>query len=88
MGLKRPRRLVDSRRDILVADLAVWRRERLCELPEGHKFDVMPDWICEVLSPGTARLDRAIKRPLYSRYRVGHLWLVDALAPQLVDWWV
>ena len=43
----------------------------------------MPDWICEVLSPTTARVDRAEKMPLYANHGVGHLWIVDPLAETL-----
>ncbi|MCX8049874.1 MAG: Uma2 family endonuclease [Methylohalobius sp.] len=63
--------------DILVPDLAGWRRERLPTLPETAGFELPPDWICEVLSPTTARLDRAVKMPIYARYGVPHLWLID-----------
>ncbi|MCY1030031.1 Uma2 family endonuclease [Corallococcus sp. BB11-1] len=40
---------------------------------------VAPDWLCEVLSPSTARLDRARKLPAYAREGVKHVWLVDPL---------
>jgi len=63
--------------EILVPDLAGWRRERMPELPETPWFELAPDWICEILSPSTARLDRAVKMPLYARQQVGYLWLVD-----------
>jgi len=63
--------------DVLVPDLAGWRRERMPALPETAWFELAPDWVCEILSPSTARLDRAVKMPLYARRRVGHLWLVD-----------
>ncbi len=66
--------------DVLVPDLGGWRRERLPELPEGPWFETPPDWVCEVLSPGTATLDRTKKLPAYARERVGHVWLVDPLA--------
>ena len=39
--------------------------------------ELAPDWICEVVSPSTGRNDRVLKMPIYSRERVGHLWLVD-----------
>jgi Uma2 family endonuclease len=42
-----------------------------------------PDWVCEVLSPSTARLDRARKLPRYHREGVGHVWLVEPLAHTL-----
>ncbi len=63
--------------DILVPDLAGWRRERLPALPQTAWFELTPDWVCEVLSPTTARVDRAEKLPLYARWGVGHAWLVD-----------
>ncbi|MDO8844501.1 MAG: Uma2 family endonuclease [Methylicorpusculum sp.] len=64
-------------RDILVPDLAGWRRTTLPNLPEEAYFSVAPDWICEVLSPGTARIDRAVKMPIYAQNEVSWLWLVD-----------
>ena len=63
--------------DILVPDLAGWRRERLPKLPETAWFELAPDWICEVLSPGTERFDRASKLPCYAAAGVQHVWLVD-----------
>lgn len=72
-------------RDTVVAvpDLAGWRRERLPELPEDHRFEVVPDWVCEILSPSTAKKDRTLKLPLYAEYKVAHAWLVDPLARTL-----
>jgi len=63
--------------DVLVPDIAGWRRERLPELPQTAWFDLAPDWVCEILSPATARTDRAVKMPIYAREGVPHLWLVD-----------
>ena len=51
---------------ILVPDLAGWRRERLPAMPDTAFFTLPPDWVCEVLSPGTARIDRADKMPIYA----------------------
>ncbi|MFT4046518.1 MAG: Uma2 family endonuclease [Solimonas sp.] len=68
---------------ILVPDLAGWRRERLPELPETAYFDLPPDWICEVLSPSTARLDRIEKMPIYAQFVVQWLWLLDPQARTL-----
>jgi len=64
-------------RDVLVPDLAGWRRERMPSLPETAWFEMPPDWVCEILSPSTARLDRVTKLPLYARHGVRHAWLVD-----------
>jgi Uma2 family endonuclease len=69
--------------EVVVPDLAGWRRERLPTIPEGHRFEVVPDWVCEILSPGTAKKDRALKLPLYAHYDVPHAWLVDPLAHTL-----
>ncbi len=63
--------------DILVPDLAGWRRERMPSLPETAWFELAPDWICEILSPGAANKDRGLKMPLYAREGIGHLWLID-----------
>ena len=63
--------------DILVPDLAGWRRERMTELPDTAYFALAPDWVCEVLSASTRRHDLQEKRPVYAREGVGHLWLVD-----------
>ncbi len=38
---------------------------------------VIPDWICEVLSPSNASHDRATKRRLYARCGIPHFWLID-----------
>ena len=63
--------------NVLVPDLAGWRRERMPTLPETAWFEVAPDWVCEVLSPSTARLDRVEKLPLYAAHGVRHVWLID-----------
>ena len=63
--------------DILVPDLAGWRRERMPELPDTAYFTLAPDWACEVLSASTRKLDLLRKRPIYAREGVPHLWLID-----------
>ena len=69
--------------DILVPDLAGWRRERMPMLPDTAYFTLAPDWICEVLSPSTAQMDRVDKLPIYARSEVGHAWVVDPEAQTL-----
>ncbi len=64
--------------DIVVPDLAGWRRERMPELADVAFFELAPDWVCEVLSPSTAKVDRQAKLPLYARQGVPHLWLINA----------
>ncbi|GMU61138.1 MAG: hypothetical protein AMXMBFR34_29010 [Myxococcaceae bacterium] len=67
--------------DVLVPDLAAWRRDRMPVLPAADTpwLTLAPDWICEVLSPGTARLDKVQKRRIYARERVPFLWYVHPL---------
>lgn len=65
--------------DVVVPDLGGWREGRL---PDDGQVDdafitVVPDWVCEILSPGTLRIDRMEKMPIYARERVAHVWLVD-----------
>ena len=62
---------------VLVPDLAGWRRERMPELPETAWFELAPDWVCEVISPSTARLDRGPKREIYCQFKIPYLWHVD-----------
>lgn len=69
--------------EVVVPDLAGWRRERMPAVPDDQRFLVTPDWVCEILSPSTARKDRTIKLPLYAHYGVPHAWLVDPLARTL-----
>jgi Uma2 family endonuclease len=69
--------------DVFVPDLAGWRKERMPSLPETAWFEVVPDWVCEILSPSTARLDRIIKMPLYAKLGVKHLWLIDPMLKTL-----
>lgn len=63
--------------DVAVPDLAGWRSERLTSEPSEPFITIAPDWVCEVLSPSTARLDRGPKRRIYAAAGVGHLWLLD-----------
>lgn len=63
--------------DVLVPDNVGWRRERLPSVPNVPAMTLAPDWVCEVLSPITARIDRARKMRIYARERVPWLWLVD-----------
>ena len=69
--------------DIMVPDLAGWRRERMPDLPETAWFELTPDWACEVLSPSTAQKDRVLKMPKYARYGVAHFWLIDPVVRTL-----
>ena len=66
--------------DVLVPDLAGWRRERMATIPDAPAITLAPGWVCEVISPSTGRLDRSRKMGVYGREGVAWLWLVDPLA--------
>ncbi|HYN77838.1 MAG TPA: Uma2 family endonuclease [Lamprocystis sp. (in: g-proteobacteria)] len=62
---------------VLVPDLAGWRRHRMPTLPDTAWFDLVPDCVCEILSPSTARTDRIVKMRIYAEQGIAHLWLLD-----------
>ena len=63
--------------EIVVPDLTGWRRERMPEYPQTAYVTLAPDWVCEVLSASTRRVDLQEKRPVYAREGVAHLWHID-----------
>src|SRR6185503_7712374 len=63
--------------DVLVPDIAGWRRERMPTFPDAKYITLAPDWVCEVLSPSTEKIDRSKKLAIYAREDVQHVWLVD-----------
>jgi Uma2 family endonuclease len=67
----------------LVPDIGGWRLERMPRLPDTPHFALAPDWVCEVLSPSTAMLDRSKKLRIYAQHGVRHAWLVDPLVRSL-----
>ena len=69
--------------DVLVPDVAGWRRERLPAIPNVAYLTLAPDWICEVVSPSTESIDRGKKLRIYAREGVLHAWLVDPLRQSL-----
>jgi Uma2 family endonuclease len=71
------------RNDVLVPDLAAWRRERLPKLSPDAYFTLAPDWVCEVLSASTEAIDRSKKLRIYAREGVTHAWLLDPLRQTL-----
>lgn len=70
-------------REVMVPDLAGWRRERLSRIPATPAMTLAPDWVCEVLSPSTERFDRVTKLPAYARAGVAHAWLLNPEARTL-----
>ena len=69
--------------DVVRPDLAGWRRERLLNPWDERPLKVVPDWICEVLSPSNVPHDRVVKRRLYATHGVHFYWLVDPAARTL-----
>jgi Uma2 family endonuclease len=69
--------------DVVVPDVAGWRRARVPVIPNVVAFEQAPDWVCEVISPSTAQTDRGSKMRIYGREGVSHLWLLDPLARTL-----
>ena len=61
---------------VIVPDLAGWRRERMPAIPDVAFFTLAPDWVCEVLSPSTERIDRGRKLRIYAEAGVAHAWFV------------
>jgi Uma2 family endonuclease len=62
---------------VVVPDLAGWRRERMPAMPDAAFFALAPDWVCEVLSPSTERIDRGRKLGIYATADVAHAWFVN-----------
>jgi hypothetical protein len=69
--------------DVLVPDLAGWHSERVADWSDAAYLTVAPDWLCEVLSPSTERIDRTKKLAIYARERVPYVWLLDPLTRTL-----
>ncbi|MGK3961610.1 Uma2 family endonuclease [Sorangium sp. So ce118] len=81
--LDEPELHLGPRPDKVVSDLAGWKRERMADAlgdedTPAH-YDVSPDWVCEVISPRTERVDRGKKMRIYRREGVGHVWLLSPL---------
>ncbi len=69
--------------DVVVPDIAGWRRERMPLMPKEAYFTLAPDWVCEVLSPSTRKLGLGGKWAVYARAGVGYHWFVDPDARSL-----
>lgn len=68
--------------EVYQPDLAGWRLERVPELDE-YPIRLVPDWVCEILSPSTADRDLGDKLRGYHRAHVGHYWIVEPAARTL-----
>ncbi len=72
-----------SPHDIVRPDVAGWRRERLEDPWDLRPIEIVPDWICEVLSPSNIADDRVRKRRLYAEHALAYYWLLDPTARTL-----
>lgn len=81
--LPEPELHLGRRPDVVIPDLAGWRVERLppdfLDEDAPPYITLAPDWVCEVLSPSTERVDRGKKMRIYRREGIGHAWLVNPL---------
>lgn len=49
-------------------------------MEESHNLiSAVPDWVCQVLSPGTVRKDKIRTMPFHARHEVHHAWLIDPM---------
>lgn len=69
--------------DIVSPDLVGWRKSRVPNFPLERPIEIVPDWVCEVLSPSNASRDRTRKADLYLRTGVPFYWLIDPEARTL-----
>lgn len=58
-------------------DLLFLRQERVAAVVGETYLEGVPDFIAEILSPGTAHYDRHTKLLLYAHYGVAEYWIVD-----------
>jgi hypothetical protein len=65
--------------DVLVPDLAGWRKERTLKLMERAHITDSPDWVCEIISKSTEKIDRGLKQRIYARHGVRYLWFADPI---------
>jgi Uma2 family endonuclease len=85
--LVEPELHLGERPDKVVPDIAGWRRERFPPnaLDPGTPafLRVVPDWVCETISPRTEGIDRGRKTRIYRREGVKYHWLLNPLARTL-----
>lgn len=57
-------------------DLAGWRKERVPTRPTGI-MELLPDWVCEITSPGHERKDLFTNFMVLQRHRVPFYWVIS-----------
>jgi Uma2 family endonuclease len=71
--------LYERTTEVFRHDVLGFRRDLHPERPTGMPVRVRPDWVCEILSPSTARYDVVQKQRTLHAYGVPHYWI---LAPE------
>ena len=66
-----------ARHEVYHPDVAGWRIDRVPAIPEGPVVRLVPDWVCEILSPSTEDRDLGHKLRTYHRAHVGHYWVIE-----------
>ena len=61
----------------MVPDIAGWKKEKMPTPPKDYKFNIVPDWVCEIASSSTALYDRRSKMPKYAEFGVNYLWIIS-----------
>lgn len=69
--------------DVIIPDLAGFRAERAPRPTDEPSTTIIPDWICEVLSPRRDASVRVAKMLAYAREGVHYAWLLEPLARTL-----
>ncbi len=70
-------------REVFRPDAVGWRKARLPAPERSKRVAIAPDWVLEVLSPGTRRHDLVTKAAAYARIGVGYRWYVDPVVRSL-----
>jgi len=69
--------------NIIIPDLAGWKNERF-PMEEDHNWiSAVPDWVCEIVSPSTASIDRVRKMGIYLQHRIPYYWIIDPISKTL-----
>jgi Uma2 family endonuclease len=68
---------LEEARTIVQPDIIFIQQARIETLVGEQRIHGAPDLVAEILSPSTARIDRAIKLQTYARYGVAEYWIVN-----------
>ena len=67
--------VVFSSTDVVQPDIVFIARNRLAIVKEKGIFGA-PDWVIEIVSPSTSKIDIKLKKDLYERFGVREYWIV------------